>query len=235
MSRAILEVIACSVADAIEAKKGGANRLEVVRSLDLGGLTPSFELVRAIRETVELPLRIMIRESEGFETSGQTEVDQLCAAAAGFSELGVDGLVIGFLKGAEIDLELTQQVLASARGLNATFHHAFESAGDQLEAVRKLKHLPQVDRILSHGGAGELEGRSRRLASYAQAAAPEISIIAGGGIDKAAITMLRRSTTIREFHVGRAARRGFLVDGEVQAELVRALIESIGVVETNHD
>ncbi|HEX7332112.1 MAG TPA: copper homeostasis protein CutC [Pyrinomonadaceae bacterium] len=50
MSNAILEVIICSVTDAIEAQKGGASRLEVVRDLERGGLTPTIQLVRAIKE-----------------------------------------------------------------------------------------------------------------------------------------------------------------------------------------
>ena len=41
----LLEVIACSVADAVEAEKGGASRLEIVRDLGRGGLTPPLELV----------------------------------------------------------------------------------------------------------------------------------------------------------------------------------------------
>jgi len=110
--------------------------------------------------------------------------------------------------------------------LNATFHHAFESADHQLEAVTQLKSLPHVDRILSSGGSGELEKRCGRLAAYGQAAAPEIEIIAGGGIDRNAIELLRRTTVIREFHVGRAARQGFNVAGPVQAELVRELVRA---------
>src|ERR1044071_10079626 len=68
MSKAILEVIACSVADAVEAQKGGASRLEVVRELDRGGLTPSIQLVQAIKDAVDLPLRVMVRESDGYGT-----------------------------------------------------------------------------------------------------------------------------------------------------------------------
>jgi copper homeostasis protein len=226
MSKAILEVIACSVADAIEAQKGGAGRLEVIRDLDRGGLTPSIELVRAIKEAVDLPLRIMVRESDGFGTSGGREIERLCDAASGFSSLGIDGLVLGFLERGTIDLELTSRVLACAPGLKATFHHAFESAADQLQSVTQLKSLPQVDRILSSGGAGELEVRRGRLVAYEQAAAPEIEIIAGGGIDRNAIEILRRTTNIREFHVGRAAREGFSVAGPVQAELVRELVRA---------
>jgi copper homeostasis protein len=225
VDKAILEVIACSVADAIEAQQGGAGRLEVVRELDRGGLTPSIVLVRAIKAAVDLPLRVLVRESDGFETSDKIEIERLCEAASEFSSLGVDGLVLGFLKRGTIDLELTSRVLACAPGLNATFHHAFESAGDQLKAVTQLKSLPHVDRILSSGGSGELETRCGRLAAYEQAAAPEIKIIAGGGIDHNAIEILRHTTAIREFHVGRAARHGFKITGSVQAELVRELVE----------
>ena len=97
----------------------------------------------------------------------------------------------------------------------------------QLQAVNQLKSLHQVDRILSSGGSGELEVRRLRLDAYEHAAAPEVTIIAGGGIDKNAIEVLRRTTSIREFHVGRAAREGFSVAGAVQADLVRELVRAI--------
>lgn len=228
MSATILEVIACSVDDAIEAQRGGAHRLEVVRDLDRGGLTPPFELVRAIKEAVDLPLRVMVRESDGFGTSGEPEVEKLCTAAAEFAKLGVDGLVLGFLKDGEIDLELTTRVLAAAPRVNATFHHAFEDAVNQLKAVSELKKLVQVDRILSHGGSGTFDERRSRLNAYAEFAPPEIKIIAGGGIDRDAIELLKRTTPIREFHVGRAAREQFQVAGAVNAELVSTLRSLLG-------
>jgi len=218
-----LEVIVCSVSDAIEAKKGGANRLEVVRNLEYGGLTPSLELVRSIKSNVALPLRVMLREKVGYETNG-AEIEALSVAAEQFAKMGVDGVVIGFLNGSRVDIELTRRVLARAPDLRATFHHAFEDAGDQLQALRDIKSLVQVDRILSSGGSGELKHRIKRLDTYARAADPEIKIIAGGGVDGDAILLLMRTTSIREFHVGRAARSGFSIDGDVQAELVSRLV-----------
>ena len=229
MCETILEVITCSVADAIEAKKGGAGRLEVVRDLDRGGLTPSVELVRAIKEAVDLPLRVMVRESDGYQTSGEAEIERLCAAADEFARLDVDGLVLGFLNGKTIDLDLMGRILAAAPRLKATFHHAFEDAADQLQAISEIKKLSQVDRILSHGGSGNLEERGQRLDAYVHAAAPAITIIAGGRIDSRAIALLRHTTAIQEFHVGRGARREFRVDGEVQSELVRALTDSMNI------
>jgi copper homeostasis protein len=223
----VLEVIAVSVWDAIQARKGGANRLEVVRDLELGGLTPSVEVVAAIKSEVDLPVRVMLRESVGYQTNDNAEIARLCTAAEQFARLGVDGVVIGFLNAQEIDIELTGRVLASAPGLKATFHHAFEDTSDKWKAVSDIKQLSQVDRILSSGGPGDLQQRTERFAAYAEAAAPELRIIAGGGIDNDAISLLRRSTTIREFHVGRAARSGFCVDGGVDAELVRRLVQRL--------
>ena len=251
MSSAVLEVIVCCVADAVEAQKGGASRLEVVRELDRGGLTPSIQLVQAIKDAVDLPLRVMVRESDGYGTRNdnfgtrndnfgarddgcgvrnEAEVERLCVATREFAKLRVDGLVLGFLKNDQIDIDLTARVLACAPEIHATFHHAFENASDQQQAVLEIKKLPQVDRILSHGGSGDLHERAQRLDRYVQIAAPEITIIAGGGIDLDAIALLKRTTSVREFHVGRAVREGFQVNGGVRADLVRSLVRAI---ETN--
>ncbi|HKV35434.1 MAG TPA: copper homeostasis protein CutC [Pyrinomonadaceae bacterium] len=223
----LLEVIACSVADAIEAEKGGAGRLEIVRDLKRGGLTPPFELVEEIKRAVDLPVRVMLRESDGFETSGEAEIERLCVAAKRFASLGVDGYVLGFLKNGEVDIELTQRVLACAPQTRTTFHHAFEEARDQLRALSAIKRLPQVDRVLSHGGTDDLASRVRRLGEYEKVAAPELIILAGGGIDAGAISKIASATSIREFHVGRAARAQFDVEGAVQASLVHGLVKKM--------
>ena len=223
----LLEVIACSLAEAVEAEKGGANRIEIVRDLRRGGLTPPLELVAEIKQAVALPLRVMLRESDGFETSSGDEIDRLCAIAVQFASLGVDGFVIGFLKDGQVDVEKTQRVLACAPHVRATFHHAFESATNKLSALSVIKRLPQIDRVLSNGGTDDLEARLQRLDQYAKAAPPELTILAGGGVNADAILQIGRETNIREFHVGRAARGGFKVDGPVQASLVRELVEKL--------
>lgn len=223
----LLEVIACSVADAIEAEKGGAGRLEIVRDLQRGGLTPSFELVEEIKQAVDLPVRVMLRESDGYETSGEDELDRLCVAAERFASLEIDGFVLGFLKDGVVDLERTQRVLACAPNTRATLHHAFEAAKDKLRALNSIKQLPQVDRVLSHGGTDDLELRVQRLGEYEKVAAPELMILAGGGMDGDAILKIARETRIREFHVGRAARAQSNVEGAVQASLVSDLVQKL--------
>jgi copper homeostasis protein len=223
----LLEVIACSVTDAIEAEKGGADRLEVVRDLKRGGLTPSYELVAEIRRTVDLPIRVMLRANESHELNGEDEIESLCLAAERFASLGVDGFVLGFLKDGEVDVELTQRVLARTPHIRATFHHAFEATRDNLIALSAIKQLPQVDRVLSHGGKDDLRSRVQRLDQYERAATPELKIIAGGDVDSEAISKIGHETRIREFHVGRAARAQFDVAGAVQASLVNSLVKKL--------
>lgn len=223
----LLEVIVCSVTDAIEAEKGGAGRLEIVRDLKRGGLTPPFDLVEEIQRAVDLPVRVMLRESDGYETSDAGEIHRLCVAAEQFASLEVDGFVLGFLQRGEVDVELTQRVLACVPRMRATFHHAFEGTSDKLRALSAIKQLPQINRVLSHGGTDDVDSRVQRLDQYENAAAPGLTILAGGGIDGDTISKIGRATRIREFHVGRAARAGFQVEGAVQAALVNGLVRRL--------
>jgi copper homeostasis protein len=228
-----LEVIACSSADAVEAERGGAGRLEVIRSFEQGGLTPPLELVRAILAAVRIPVRVMLRESASYAVAGEAETERLCSAARELATLRVDGLVLGFLRGGEVDVALTERILSCAPDLKATFHHAFEEADDQSRAIEALKGLRQVDRILTAGGQGDWPQRVARLAAYEREAGPGIAVLAGGGMSAQAIRSLREATNIREFHVGRAARAPATTGGVVRAELVRKLAGALAAHKIN--
>ena len=214
---AILEVIACSVTDGIDAERGGAGRLEIVRAMDAGGLTPSVSLVREILAAVSIPIRVMLRDNAGFEAGGEAEIDKLCRAAREFAALGVDGFVLGFVRGRKLDLAPALQILSGASGVKATFHRAFEELEDPGAAVAALKTAPQFDRILVSPAC------VRGLQQLVESAAPELTIVAGGGVDADAILALLETTGIREFHVGRAARQGDDIRQPVDARCVRKL------------
>ena len=81
----------------LAAADGGADRLEIVRDIRSGGLTPPLSLVSAIAASVTLPLRVMVRENAGYEMD-PNEVPALQRAVAQFAGIGVDGLVAGFSK-----------------------------------------------------------------------------------------------------------------------------------------
>ena len=57
----ILECCVDSVESAIEAKKGGANRIELCSGLVIGGLSPSKALFEAVRENVDIRIHTLLR------------------------------------------------------------------------------------------------------------------------------------------------------------------------------
>ena len=219
----VLEVIACSVEDAINAEKGGADRLEIIRDIEFGGYTPALALVREIQRTVSLPLRVMLREKACYGLTEIITVEKLCCVAYELNKMKIDGVVLGFLRLGDVDVELTRKILGCAPDLRATFHHAFEDASDKTAAIAATKRITQIDKILAHGGTGTAAQRVSNLREYALSARPEIQILAGGRIDREMIRELRMNTSIREFHVGRAARS----DGRVSVRRVRELSEAV--------
>jgi len=223
----LLEVIVSSVEDALEAERGGAGRLEIVRNLELGGLTPSFETVQAICHCVALPVRVMLRCSES-HTPAPHEIEMLSRQAEALAALGVDGLVLGFLRGRQVEVPLTRQVLSCAPTLKATFHRAFDETSHPLTAIRELKELHQVDRILTNGGSGPWETRAKRLERYQQTAEPEITILVGGGLDRVGIEcLLSEAAQLREFHIGRVVRTPAETSGVVRRERVKELVDRL--------
>jgi copper homeostasis protein len=227
----ILEIIVCSIEDALAAERGGANRLEIISHYEAGGLTPSFDLVREITSKVKIPARVMLRESEPFVVTDKAEIERLRNAARAFAQLPVDGLVLGFLKGApggmQIDHDLVSSMLACAPNLKATFHRAFEELPDPLAAIRELKRHHQIDCILSGNCGEEWAAMPDRFGEWERAALPEIRMLIGGGTDRDVVKIFCKATTIRAFHAGRAVRQGKKIDGLVLAERVKELAELI--------
>ena len=220
-TRLTLEVIVQSVADARAAAEGGADRLEVVRAIDVGGLTPALDLVHEIAAAVRLPLRVMVRGNNDF-TIRDGELVSLQAAARSLEAANVDGIVMGFADGAELRMPDLDAVLAAAPRVSVTFHRAFDSLADPLKALPVVAACAQVDRILSRGGHGTPEARVQVLRRYSQAAG-RLTIIAGGGIDDTVAAMFARSGCVREIHIGRAARADGNAESAVSAHRVANL------------
>jgi copper homeostasis protein len=227
----ILEIIVCTVEDAVAAERGGADRLEIISHYEVGGLTPPFDLVREITSTVKIPARVMVRESEPFVVTDEAEIERLLDAARAFARLPVDGLVLGFLKetpaGRSVDHDLVSRVLACAPNLKVTFHRAFEELPDPIGAIGELKRHPQIDCVLSRGYGEAWTAELDRFVEWERAARPEIRMLLGGGIDRDAVKIFCKASPIRAFHIGRVARDGENIDSVVLAERVRELAELI--------
>ncbi|WP_413101799.1 copper homeostasis protein CutC [Streptomyces sp. Inha503] len=215
MSRPLLEVIALTPADAIAAQAGGADRLELVTDMAADGLTPSRETFAAVRSAVDLPVRVMLRASDGFATGNA--FDALCEAAAALHSEGADEFVLGFLADdGGVDLAAVTaltEVVGAGGGVDEsrwTFHRAIDRAADRDGLRKRLADIPGLDTYLTAGSArGVDDGLLTLLAEAERAGTPgyEARIMAGGGLRLDHLPTLR-AAGINAFHIGGAARPG---------------------------
>ncbi|MGH3356509.1 MAG: copper homeostasis protein CutC [Nocardioidaceae bacterium] len=201
----LLEVVVLHPADAEAAEEGGADRLELVGSMEHGGLSCATAAVSAVVRATSLPVRVMLRLSEGFSTTGG-ELARLVGLAGDYLTAGADGVVFGFLnRDLEIDVPVCETVIDALDGAPWTFHRAVDHTLDHDRAWRHLRQLDGLDAVLTAGsslGVGHgLDDLTRRAADPAAASV----LMAGGGLEPEHVPWLVRSG-VRAFHVGSSVR-----------------------------
>ncbi|MFF3943685.1 copper homeostasis protein CutC [Streptomyces sp. NPDC001902] len=220
MSRPIFEVIALDADDALAARTGGADRLELVTDMAADGLTPSLETFAAVRAAVDIPVRVMLRARADFAVGGTRETDALCAAAAALRGEGADEFVLGFLDASGAPDLAAVRLLVDAIGSGArwTFHRAIDHSADR-EGVRSaVRGLPGLDTFLTAGSARGVDaGLGHLLAEAGRPGEPQLMV--GGGLRAEHLPRLLAGG-IDAFHVGGAVRPGGWA-GPVDAEAVR--------------
>ena len=152
----LLEVIALDAVDARHAQEGGADRLELVADIASWGLTPAVETFTAVRSATTLPIRVMIRQHEGFAAGSLPELQRTARA---LRDAGADEFVLGFLDdSSEIDLDAVKTVLDIIDPCPWTFHRAIDYAADRPAAWRAIQDLPGLDYVLTSGGPAGFDG-----------------------------------------------------------------------------
>jgi copper homeostasis protein len=227
----VIEVIAQSVADAVAAEKGGADRLELVRELEQEGLTPPPELVRAVRAAVRIPVYVMVRPWHRF-TLEMGERYQVVAEARAVVAAGAHGIVFGYLDGASApDAAALAAVRAAAGpGIGLTFHRAFDRLADP-HAALPLLAAHGIERVLTSGGAPTaLEGQAALRALVPLAAAHGVVVMAGGGLTPENVAALVKETQVDEVHFGTGVHQPSSRTAPVSHELVAAARRAVTAV-----
>jgi copper homeostasis protein len=201
-NRPLLEICVESLAAALAAERGGADRIELCENLPVGGVTPSIELMRATRAQVHIPIFVMIRPRAGDFSYTAAELQQMIADLTAARNCGMDGVVIGLLNADRlVDIERTRELVALARPLPVTFHRAFDETPSPSAALEGVI-ASGAARILTCGGKANAEEGGATIAELVKAAASRIKIVAGGGISATNLESVRRRSGVREIHSG---------------------------------
>lgn len=212
----LLEACLDSLELAIAAEKGGAGRIELCDRLDVGGTTPSRELIEQVVKAVRIPVFPIIRVRGGDFIHSVDEVNLMRRDVDMAAKAGAAGIVIGVLKpDRTIDAESTRAVMDVAPHLPATFHLAFDQATDSAQALETLIDIG-ISRILTRGGgktALDGVGGLKRLVSQANG---RLQVMAGGSVREDNAEEIVRRSGVREIHsrgtavaeMVAAARRG---------------------------
>jgi copper homeostasis protein len=196
----LLEACLDSAMLAKAAEDGGARRIELCDRLDIGGTTPSAELIRSVAATVRIPIYPIIRPRGGDFLYTAPEIDAMKRDAASMRKLGATGIVVGILdREHRVDRVAMRQVIEAADGLPVGFHLAFEQVPDQSDALETLIEIG-IERVLTKGGgATALEGVNG-LRALVRQAKERIAIMAGGSVREQNVGQVVRRSGVREIH-----------------------------------
>jgi len=200
MARHTLEIASNSVASALAAQQGGADRIELFDNLAEGGTTPSHGSIAVARERLQIPLFVLIRPRPGDFRYDALETEIMLRDIAQCRQLGCDGVVIGALDAAgDIDVPLCRDLVAAAGPLGVTFHRAFDAARDLPAALEQVIALG-CQRVLSSGGQASAQAGSDMLARLVTQAGDRLAVMAGAGIGPENIADIATTTGCRELH-----------------------------------
>ena len=236
----ILEIAANSLASALAAEEGGADRIELCCALELGGLTPSHAQLALARERVRIPIYVLIRPRAGDFVYTEQEFETMQRDIEHCVALGCDGVVIGALDAhGDVDSQNCRELIGAAGAAGVTFHRAIDVSRDPRDALEAIIALG-CERVLTSGAAADASTGAPVIRSLVEQAANRIIVMPGAGIGSGNVAAIRAQTSAREFHasarsalpsrlVGAAGALPDMSVGEIRTDAtqVRALLAAL--------
>jgi len=197
----ILEVCVNSAISALEAQKGGADRIELCENMHDGGTTPSAGTIRFTRKAIDIGLFVMIRPRGGDFLYSDAEFEIMKEDIRMAKKLGADGMVFGILlPEGRIDKERMKLLADYSRPMSVTCHRAFDMTEDPFLALDELIGIG-IDRILTSGQKTSAAEGTELIKELIEKSSGRIIIMPGGGVKEYNIDKLIRQTGAKEIHV----------------------------------
>ena len=199
-----LEVCVDSLASARAAIAGGADRLELCSALGMGGLSPSAELLRQIRQESDIPVRCLMRPRAGDFLYTREEIRLMQMQIEQLRNWGANGFVLGCLDAdGNLDEQAMEPLIEETMGRGLTLHRCIDVSRDLEQTYRHAARLG-FDTVLTSGGASSCRLGSEQIGTLLKLQqelnGPEVLI--GAGVNAAVITEMREKFPLaRCFHM----------------------------------
>jgi copper homeostasis protein len=186
--------------ECLNAKRGGAQRLELCDRLDVGGTTPSEALIEKVQMKVGLPIMAMVRPRGGSFVHTASELDQMRRDLDLVLSKNVAGVVIGILdEKHRVDTKRMSEFVRLAGETPVTFHKAFDVIDDLPAALDDLIACG-VKRLLTSGGAPTAAEGIDALAMLVERSAGRVEIMAGGKVRGSNVRAIVEGAGLKEVH-----------------------------------
>jgi copper homeostasis protein len=217
-----LEIAATTLEDAINAQVGGADSIEISYDLSVGGLTPTFDLVRSIRDVVQIDVQVIVRPHARDFCYTPGEIAKIIADTRTLAKMPIQGIVLGAIdETGQLNIPLIRRVAEVAAPMPVTVHRALDVSNKPDDALHQLIGI--VPRILTSGPAPTAwEGRDT-LRRWVQEFGGHFSFVPSGGLTMAQFSEFVAHVQAPEYHLGSAARSSGMVDVEKVRRLKQLL------------
>jgi copper homeostasis protein len=136
-----------------------------------------------VRRIEGLQLSVMIRPRGGDFLYTDVEFEQMIEEIGFAREYGADGVVFGLLTAdGRVDIPRTKTLVAASKGMQTTFHRAFDMVRNQSDALEDVIGAG-CTRILTSGGCNTAQEGIETLRGLVTQAAGRIEIMAGSGVN----------------------------------------------------
>lgn len=198
-----LEIIALNGVDAKAAEDAGADRIELVSEMAVGGLSPAIEIVREVIASVSIPVNVMVRfEHESFKYD-EDQFKTMLSYIEEVKDLGINGLVFGSLDSAGIiDEGQLSQIVEAAGDLDITYHRAIDESYDNYKSNMQTIS-GKVTTVLTSGGT--LYPITENIELLQWASELNVQVLVGGGINNSNYKQMFDNLPNCHFHIGSLA------------------------------
>lgn len=221
----LVEICVDDLEGAVNAYNGGADRLELCREIECGGLTPTDEVVTAALEYGPSGgIQILVRPRAGDFFHSDEEVSVICTDIARLHTLTNDAdIPVGFVVGAlnrdftiNEDAALRMREAAGERPL--TFHRAFDMVPDIGKGLETLLRLG-YERVLTTGGHPQL-AQPTVLAHMVEQVGEALIILGSGGLRAHNVAETIALTGVLEVHMRAPGPQGYGTDQKAVEEIM---------------